>query len=147
MDTILTRRFLDTCHIAKHLLNCLPPLPVWMTPRQIKVIDTLHQLQETQDTIRISDIASSMSGTLPSITRMVNELEKHDVMSKRPCNTDKRAHSLSLTPYGEELYEYYVKDFHTHIAQLFEEIDDEDMITTINVISRAKELLEASDLS
>ena len=88
-----------------------------------------------------------MGGTLPSITRMVNELEKHDVLSKRPCNTDKRAHSLSLTPYGEELYGHYVKDFHAHIAQLFEEIDDEDMITTINVISRAKELLEVCDFS
>ena len=142
MNTTLTRRFFDTCQTAKHLLNCLPPLPPWMTPHQIKVIDTLHQLQQTQDIVRISDIANEMGGTLPSITRMISELEKHDVLSRRPSDTDKRVHYLSLTTYGEALYEQYVDLFHAQVAKCFEEIDEQDMLTAIDVIERAKELLE-----
>lgn len=147
MDSILTRSFFDACHAAKHILNYLPPLPTWMTPRQIKVIDTLYQLQQTHENIRISDIANYLEGTMPSITRMVAELEKHDVLLKIPCDTDKRAHFLSLTPYGEELYRQYVKVFHAHVARLFEDISDDDMITTITVIERAKELLKGDDFS
>lgn len=142
MNTTLTRHFFDACQTVKHLLNCLPPLPPWMTPRQIKVIDTLYHLQQSQDIIRISDVAKAMDGTLPSITRMISELEKHQVLSKRPCDNDKRAHYLSLTSYGEALYVQYVEAFHSHVATLFEEIDEQDMMTAINVIERTRELLE-----
>lgn len=145
MNTTLTRRFFDTCQTAKHLLNCLPPLPPWMTPRQIKVIDTLHQLQQTQDIVRISDIANYLGGTMPSITRMVADLEAHDVLFKQPFYTDKRAFSIILTPYGEALYHQYVEVFHTHVTMRLSEIDEEELRTTIKVICRAKELLKDAD--
>ncbi len=145
MDTTLTRSFMDACTSAKQIVNHLPPLPDWMTPRQVKVIDALHQLQQTHDSIRISDVANYLQGTMPSITRMVTDLEAHAALNKIPCHSDKRAHALTLTAYGEELYSKYVEGFHSHVASLLDEITDEDMSTTISVIERAWELLQDDD--
>lgn len=46
MDTLLTRAFMDACHKAKRIIKYLPPLPEWMTPRQVKVIDAIYQLEQ-----------------------------------------------------------------------------------------------------
>ena len=145
MKPILTRQFLDACFSAKQILNSLPPLPSWMTPRQIKVVDAIFELQQDQDNVRISDIANYLGGTLPSITRMVADLEAHDVLFKQPSYTDKRAFSIILTPYGEALYHQYVEVFHTHVTMRLSEIDEEELRTTIKVICRAKELLKDAD--
>lgn len=145
MKPTLTRQFLDACFYAKQILNNLPPLPSWMTPRQIKVVDAVFELQQYQDDVRISDIANYLSGTMPSITRMVADLEAHDVLFKQPSYTDKRAFSISLTPYGEALYNRYMDVFHTHVTMRLSEIDEEELRTAINVIFRAKELLKDTD--
>ena len=145
MKPILTRQFLDACFSAKQILNSLPPLPSWMTPRQIKVVDAIFELQQDQDNVRISDIANYLGGTMPSITRMVADLEAHDVLFKQPSYTDKRAFSIILTPYGEALYHQYVEVFHTHVTMRLSEIDEEELRTTIKVICRAKELLKDAD--
>lgn len=142
MDTLLTRAFLDACHKAKRIIKYLPPLPDWMTPRQVKVIDTIHQLSQSQENVRISDVANFLEGTMPSITRMIASLEEHGAVEKRPDTTDKRTHFLVLTPYGEELYEYYIERFHNHVAQVFADIDDVDMNTAITIINQAEGILK-----
>lgn len=142
MEPTLTRQFLDACYSAKQILNHLPQLPSWMTPRQMKVVDAIYQLQQSQEDVRISDIANHLEGTMPSITRMLTDLESHDVLSKIPSHTDKRAFSVALTPYGEKLYHDYAAVFHTHVTLQLSEIHEADLCTAIEVIARAKELLK-----
>lgn len=142
MNTQLSRAFFDACHKSKRILKYLPPLPDWMTPRQIHVIDAIHELSTEKGSIRPSDIASCLEGTMPSITRILSDLEAHGVVIRIDDPRDRRSHTLQLTPYGEKLYERYVEWFHTHIAELFSDISEDDMRTTIAVIERAEELLK-----
>ena len=141
MNTNLTRAFFDACHRAKRITKCLPPLPEWMTPRQIHVIDAIHALSQSQETVRPSDIANHLDGTMPSITRMLGELERHNVVQSIPDENDRRSHTLVLTPYGKKIYLYYIEQFNDHIAELFTDISEEDMLTTIAVIEKAYTLL------
>lgn len=57
IDTCLTRAFLDACQLAKRMLSILPPLPDWMAPRQVHVIDAIYQIGLRQDGVRPSDVA------------------------------------------------------------------------------------------
>ncbi|MEE0511529.1 MAG: MarR family transcriptional regulator [Peptococcaceae bacterium] len=141
MDTLLTRAFMDACHKAKRIIKYLPPLPEWMTPRQVKVIDAIHQLAQQQDAVRISDVANHLEGTMPSITRMIATLEEHGAVEKRSDATDKRIQTLVLTPYGEDLYDYYIERFHNHVAEVFSGIDEEDMRTAIAIIDQTEHIL------
>lgn len=147
MDTCLTRAFLDACQLAKRTLSCLPKLPDWMTPRQVHAIDAIYQLNLLQKSVHPSDVALFLDGTMPSITRMLSELEKHGAIEKRPDATDKRSHVLVLTNYGYELYQTYVNEFHSYLATLFSELDDYDLCVTISTIEKAWELLKNEDFS
>ena len=142
MNTTLTRQFFDACHKAKRIISYLPPLPDWMTPRQIYVIDAIHQLTVADERVRTSDVARYLEGTMPSITRMVGVLEAHGAITKIPNESDKRAHSLALTPFGEELYRDYIELFHNHIAELFADIDEADMRTAIAIVDKTEALLK-----
>lgn len=145
MDTCLTRAFLDACQLAKRLLSCLPPLPDWMTPRQVHAIDAIYQLSLRQGTVRPSDVARYLEGTMPSITRMLSALEAHGAIERIPDDSDKRSHALVLTPYGRSLYDTHVARFHEHVTALFSEIPERDMCVTVSVIERAWELLKNDD--
>lgn len=100
IDTCLTRAFLDACQLAKRMLSILPPLPDWMAPRQVHVIDAIYQIGLRQDGVRPSDVARFLEGTMPSVTRMLTTLEEHGAIERRPAADDKRSHTLVLTPYG-----------------------------------------------
>ncbi|MDO4280088.1 MAG: MarR family transcriptional regulator [Peptococcaceae bacterium] len=142
MNATLTREFLDTCHAAKRIIKYLPPLPDWMTPRQVFILDAIHQVQDIQPTVRTSDIAKRLDNTMPSITRMVSELEAHGALTKVPDAHDKRSSSLCLTDYGEALYKRHVAGFHKELSALLSGITEEEMRTAIDVFTRAEALLK-----
>lgn len=147
MDTCLTRAFLDACHTAKRLLSYLPPLPDWMAPRQVHVIDAIYQLGRLQENVRPSDVARYLEGTMPSITRMLTTLEAHGAIERRPAKDDKRSHTLVLTPYGRSLYQTYVAQFNEYLADLFSDIPERDICVMVSVIEKAWELLRDDDFT
>lgn len=147
MDTCLTRAFLDACHTAKRLLSYLPQLPDWMAPRLVHVIDAIYQLGRLQESVRPSDVARYLEGTMPSITRMLTTLEAHGAIERRPAKDDKRSHTLVLTPYGRSLYQTYVAQFNEYLADLFSDIPERDICVMVSVIEKAWELLRDDDFT
>lgn len=146
MNAQLTKNSFDGCYNAKHIIKHLPPLPEWMSPRQVTILDVIHQLSQTQKLVCISDVANFLNGTMPSITRMITELAAHGAIEKVPDPSDKRVHSLTLTAYGEALHEYYIEGFHQHLTRLLATIGEKDIRTAISVIDRAEALLRTDDV-
>ena len=56
---------------------------------------------EAQGT-RLTDLASMAGMTRPSMLALVDELERHGLLERRPDPTDKRAKLIALTPTGWE---------------------------------------------
>lgn len=120
------------------MLSILPPLPDWMAPRQVHVIDAIYQIGLRQDGVRPSDVARFLEGTMPSVTRMLTTLEEHGAIERRPAADDKRSHTLVLTPYGQELYDVHVAQF----TELFADIPERDICVTVAVIEETWERLK-----
>lgn len=118
------------------MLSCLPPLPDWMAPRQVHVIDAIYQLGLRQDGVRPSDVARFLEGTMPSVTRMLTALEEHGAIERRPAADDKRSHTLVLTAYGQQLYDVHVAQFHEHLTELFADIPERDICVMVSVIEK-----------
>jgi DNA-binding MarR family transcriptional regulator len=51
---------------------------------------------------RLTDLAAMAGMTRPSMLALVNELEEHGLLERRPDPTDKRAKLIALTPAGWE---------------------------------------------
>ena len=93
------KQFLDACFDAKRLIEKLPK------PRQVHVLDAVNEIQKKQGFCRVSNISSYMNTTLPSITKLVQELEERNLLVKQADEKDKRVINLTLTEEGKEFVE------------------------------------------
>ena len=100
---------LGACYEAKRIVELMPKLPKGMKPSHIHIIDIIRHLQQTNGSVRISDIGAALHVTNPSITRLVNELVKLNTLQKVQSNEDKRVFIVNLTELGETYYKKYKK--------------------------------------
>ena len=62
------------------------------------VIDAVRDLGQSNKTVKVSDISVYLNVTRPSITKLVNEPEKMDVVQKIPDEEDGRGIRVRQTP-------------------------------------------------
>ena len=141
MDKDLIREFLLSCQEAKKICELLPPLPKKMKPRHVRVLDAVHTLQEKNGIVRVSDVASEMGGTLPSITKLVNELCAMKILTKTRSAEDKRVYHLELTKLGDTYYDKYVTRFRDWLSDELDEISEDDLVAAIRTIMEVKRIL------
>ena len=100
MNSELTRQFLDACHEARRICEILPNLPERLKPRHIRIIWCIHIIYEEKGIVRVSDVASAMNGTMPSITKLVNELCDMGVVKKRQSRKKRKRRRRESAQHG-----------------------------------------------
>ena len=80
MTTTALKQLLDSCFTAKRVIETLPELPPGMKPRHIHVLEAVHALQEQNGACRVSDVSARLNVTLPSVTKLVQELENRNLL-------------------------------------------------------------------
>lgn len=146
MNTEFIKKFLDACQEAKRVTEFMPKLPDGMKPRHIHVIDAIHILSEKKEYVKVSDVSDELQVTRPSITKLINELEDKKVIVKNSEYSDNRITTLTLTPLGEKYYEIYVAKYHNWLAELFVDIDKEDILVTTETISKVYKLMKLNKI-
>ena len=136
MDTALVKQFLDSCHNAKRITELMPKLPKGMTPRHIHVIDAIVLTEQQKGKVQVSDISRHLNVTMPSVTRLVRELEEQGVLVKYPDREDGRNVLLKLTALGQEYYQRYVHVYYQELGQRLEEISRADLKTAVQTINK-----------
>ena len=119
------KQFLDACFDAKRLIEKLPDLPDGMKPRQVHVLDAVNEIQKKQGFCRVSDISSYMNTTLPSITKLVQELVDENI----------------VTDLGKEFVELRVTHFHGEWASRLPDLDDAVVDEFVHAITRMQETM------
>lgn len=135
----LTKRFIDSCILARKMTGMMPDLPDRLTPRHIHILEYICQASDSG--IRISEIAKLMHSTMPSITKLVNELTEKGFAVKSKDQNDRRVCTIRATPSGRSLYRKYGDEYHEQLADLLSAIPEEEMRTAVRVIHRAYELM------
>lgn len=141
MNEKLVKEIFDTCFIAKKITEMMPELPKEMKPRHIHVIDAIYTCKKNKDLVCVSDISNTLNITTPSVTKLIKELEKKEIVKKIESREDKRLTYLELTNYGMELYKVFVEDYHSKVAKLFNNISDEEVKIFIKVTDEVYSLM------
>lgn len=143
MENLVVKEFLDACHMAKRITELMPELPKGMSPRHVHVIDAIWNLEQSEKTVKVSDISAYLNVTRPSITKLINELEKLNVVQKIPDEGDGRIIRLKLTELGEQYYDYYIRRYHLWLSERFADADIStgDLETTIRTVTRAYKIM------
>lgn len=143
MDAIYLKKLLDVCFTAKHVIETLPQLPAGMKPRHIHVLDRISCVCQELGECRVSDVSEGLGITMPSVTKLVQELEVRQMVEKYPSGEDKRVTLLKLTAGGADCVKKYVHDFHTEWAENLRSVPNEQVRETIRLIRLLDETMPA----
>ena len=130
------KRFIDACTTARRIVETMPELPKGIKPRHIHVIDAIVLTEQQKGKVQVSDISRHLNVTMPSVTRLVRELEEQGVLVKYPDREDGRNVLLKLTVLGQEYYQRYVHDYYQELGQRLEEISRADLKTGVQTINK-----------
>ena len=136
MTTTALKQLLDSCFTAKRVIETLPALPPGMKPRHIHVLEAVHALQEQNGSCRVSDVSARLNVTLPSVTKLVRELENRKLLEKRADSQDGRVILLHLTPDGQACFQRYVQDMHERWSAALPDISDEQAEEAVHILNR-----------
>lgn len=145
MDLEDLRQLFQTCYEARQIKSLMPMLPQGFKPRYLNIIEIIGSYQKNNITPKISDVSQSLSITTPSVTKLINELETMQILTKNNSIQDKRVVEVSLTSMGEEYYQTYIENFKKIIAAKMTDVSSEDVATTKKTIHRLFE--EITDFS
>lgn len=141
MTAELVRQLLDACFYGKQVTELMPALPPKIKPRHMHVINAVHLLSR-QGTVRVGDIGRELRVTMPSVTKLINELSSYGAVEKHACRDDKRVTTLTLTPLGEKYYVLYIEKYHARLAQLLNSLDEKDCLVTIRTLKAMAEIIQ-----
>lgn len=136
MNTTSLKRLLDTCFLAKHIVETMPELPKDMKPRHIHVMDAIQEIEKMQGECRVSDVSGQLNITTPSVTKLIQELEKLGMVVKRSDDRDKRVSLLRLTDEGMQCVNKHVLKFHAEWAKELADVTDEQVQEAIEIIEK-----------
>lgn len=141
MNADSLKQLLDACFVAKRIVETLPELPRGMKPRHIHVLDTIYGVCETRSQCRVGDVSLALNITMPSITKLIGELEALEMLEKYGDREDKRVTLLRLTSKGEACVKKHVQDFQKQWAECLEGISDEKVQEAVEIIWRLRDTM------
>ncbi len=110
-----------------------------ITMEQLVILEVLH----TYGDMNMTELANRVWKQNANITRIVDKLEKRQLVIRNAVAGDRRANSISITKSGSKLFKDVVpiivsnyKDITSSISKEEEEITVNTMIKIINYLSR-----------
>ena len=103
-----------------------------VTPEQINLMSKLYNNEGVTQT-RLGELAYK---DRHNTTRILNLLEGHGYVERRPDEADKRVYRLFLTDSGREIYETLVPLLREHLSKAFKGIPSEEIESTRQVLDR-----------
>lgn len=130
---------------AKKIVEYLPTLPGTLRKSHLQVLQMIEKLKATQEEVKVTDISKRLKISSPNITKLVNELQEMNMVTKCPSLKDKRIVQVDLTERGKETLTHYVMNYHQHLDQLIEKVGAERCQLTIETMKEiSKEMKQAS---
>lgn len=145
MDSIQIKLLLDSCFVAKNVIEKMKQLPTGFKPRHIHIIDAISRLSNNMDEVRVSDVSHQLNITTPSVTKLINELEEKGIVGKHEHAEDKRVTLVELTKLGKEYEQKYVEQYHAEWAQKLADVSDEDIQTVVCTLNKLAKAMPKGD--
>jgi MarR family transcriptional regulator for hemolysin len=97
------------------------------------------------DGIRQGELAVRLAIEGPTLVRMLDQLESHGLVERRPDPEDQRAKTLHLTRSGEALTRRVSPAIEAARARLLADVTDEELATCLRVFDTLRSAIEQDD--
>lgn len=133
------KEMMDACYLAKRVRDMLPELPEGVAPSYIKFLDVIHNLEQKNGKVRISDISDALNLPRPGVTRTLKKMGEKGYVRKIICSEDARITFIEITKAGAALTEKYNHKYFSELAESIQNISEEEadcMIASIEKLYR-----------
>ncbi|HEY0585599.1 MAG TPA: MarR family transcriptional regulator [Pseudoduganella sp.] len=107
--------------------------------------DLMAQLERHPEGLRMGELSKRMMVTGGNVTGITDQLEQENLVVRVPDPKDGRAFSVKLTPAGRKAFAQMAEVHESWIAELLQEISQEDKGQLIELLSQMKGHLYARE--
>lgn len=136
MNSQKTKEMLDSCYIAKRILDLLPELPEGVLPSYIRYLETIIDLKERNGRVKVSEISEALNLPRPGVTRTIRSMVEKGYLIKRSSKEDGRVTYIEVSEKGQALFEKFNKEYFEDLSQNLSHISIEDADCMIETIEK-----------
>lgn len=136
MNSQKTKKMLDSCYIAKRILDLLPELPEGVLPSYIRYLETIIDLKERNGRVKVSEISKALNLPRPGVTRTVGSMVEKGYLNKMSSKEDGRVTYIEVSEKGQALFEKFNKDYFEDLSQRLSDISIEEADCMIETIEK-----------
>lgn len=100
MNSQKTKEMLDSFYMAKRILDLLPELPEGVLPSYIRYLETVLNLKEAHEKVKVSDLSSTLNLPRPGVTRTVSSMVEKGYLNKISSKEDGRVTYIEISDEG-----------------------------------------------
>lgn len=136
MNSQKAKEMLDSCYIAKRILDLLPELPEGVLPSYIRYLETIIELKEKYGKVKVSEISEALNLPRPGVTRTVRSMEEKGYLNKVSSKEDGRVTYIEVSEKGQALFEKFNREFFNDLSSSLNHISVEEADIMIETIEK-----------
>lgn len=141
MKSEKVKEMLDSCYMAKRILDMLPKLPEGVLPSYARYLETIIELEEKNQKVKVSDVSEVLNLPRPGVTRTINAMEEKGYLKKETAKHDGRVTYVTVTKEGKMIFEKYNKDYFQKLALCLNHVSNDEADCMIQTIEKFYEIM------
>ena len=141
MTSEKVKEMLDSCYMAKRILDMLPKLPEGVLPSYVRYLETIIELEEKNQKVKVSDVSEVLNLPRPGVTRTINTMEEKGYLKKETAKHDGRVTYVTVTKGGKMIFEKYNKDYFQKLALCLNHVSNDEADCMIQTIEKFYEVM------
>ena len=141
MKSEKVKEMLDSCYMAKRILDMLPKLPEGVLPSYVRYLETIIELEEKNQKVKVSDVSEVLNLPRPGVTRTINAMEEKGYLKKETAKHDGRVTYVTVTKERKMIFEKYNKDYLQKLALCLNHVSNDEADCMIQTIEKFYEVM------
>ena len=141
MKSEKVKEMLDSCYMAKRILDMLPKLPEGVLPSYVRYLETIIELEEKNQKVKVSDVSEVLNLPRPWVTRTIHAMEEKGYLKKETAKHDGRVTYVTVTKEGKMIFEKYNKDYFQKLALCLNHVSNDEADCMIQTIEKFYEVM------
>ena len=141
MKSEKVKKMLDSCYMAKRILDMLPKLPEGVLPSYVRYLETIIELEEKNQKVKVSDVSEVLNLPRSGVTRTIHAMEEKGYLKKETAKHDGRVTYVTVTKEGKMIFEKYNKDYFQKLALCLSHVSNDEADCMIQTIEKFYEVM------
>ena len=141
MKSEKVKEMLDSCYMAKRILDMLPKLPEGVLPSYVRYLETIIELEEKNQKVKVSDVSEVLNLPRSGVTRTIHAMEEKGYLKKETAKHDGRVTYVTVTKEGKMIFEKYNKDYFQKLALCLNHVSNDEADCMIQTIEKFYEVM------